>query len=107
MEGSWFARPSSPQTPGLAAALVPVATLVGLLGLSFVLFGDAAAARGVKHMTLVGWTLTFHVFVMDVAPRSGRSSPQCRPDGSTAPRRCPSAGSTRRLASTGSSASPG
>ena len=52
MEGSWFARPSSPQPPGLAAALVPVATLVGLLGLSFVLFGDAAAA-GPNQIALV------------------------------------------------------
>ena len=52
MEGSWFARPSSPQPPGLVAALVPVATLVGLLGLSFVLFGDAAAA-GPNQIALV------------------------------------------------------
>ena len=52
MEGSWFARPSSPQPPGLVAALVPVATLVGLLGSSFVLFGDAAAA-GPNQIALV------------------------------------------------------
>jgi len=37
-------RPSEPEAPGLAEALVPVATLIGLLGLSFYLFGDAAAA---------------------------------------------------------------
>src|SRR3546814_17930815 len=36
-------RPSTPETPSLAEALVPVAALVGLLGLSFHLFGDSAA----------------------------------------------------------------
>lgn len=36
-------RPSSPESPSLAEALIPVAALVGLLGLSFHLFGDAAA----------------------------------------------------------------
>jgi Na+:H+ antiporter, NhaC family len=37
-------RPSSSEAPSLAEALVPVVVLVGLLGLSFRLFGDAAAA---------------------------------------------------------------
>jgi hypothetical protein len=34
-----WARPATPLPLGLAAALVPVAALVGLLGLSFYLFG--------------------------------------------------------------------
>ena len=37
-------RPPTPEMPSLAEALVPVAALVGLLGLSFHLFGDGAAA---------------------------------------------------------------
>jgi NhaC family Na+:H+ antiporter len=45
-------RHTTPQPLGLAAALVPVAALVGLLGLSFVLFGDAAAA-GPNQVALV------------------------------------------------------
>ena len=45
-------RPDTPQPLGLAAALVPVAALVVLLGLSFLLFGDAAAA-GPNQVALV------------------------------------------------------
>ena len=45
-------RPDAPKPLGLAAALVPVATLVFLLGLSFFLFGDAAAA-GPNQIALV------------------------------------------------------
>ena len=45
-------RPASPHPPGLVAALIPVATLVGLLGLSYVLFGDAAAA-GPNQIALI------------------------------------------------------
>jgi NhaC family Na+:H+ antiporter len=39
-----FRRSPSPRPLGLAAALLPVAALVGLPGLSFYLFGDAAAS---------------------------------------------------------------
>lgn len=45
-------RPSSPRPLSLAAALTPVAALVGLLGLSFHLFGDGAAA-GPNQVALV------------------------------------------------------
>ena len=45
-------RPDTPRPLGLAAALVPVAALVVLLGLSFFLFGDAAAA-GPNQVALV------------------------------------------------------
>jgi NhaC family Na+:H+ antiporter len=45
-------RPASPQPPGVVAALVPVATLVSLLGLAYFLFGDAAAA-GPNQIALV------------------------------------------------------
>ena len=45
-------RPDTPKPLGLAAALVPVVALVGLLGLSFFLFGDAAAA-GPNQVALV------------------------------------------------------
>ena len=56
-------RPTSPETPSLVEALVPVAALVGLLGLSFFLFGDAAASGPnqiallfcVIVATFVGW----------------------------------------------------
>ena len=47
-----FRRFSTPEPLGLAAALVPVGALVGLLGLSFVLFGDEAAA-GPNQVALV------------------------------------------------------
>ena len=46
------ARPDTPMPLGLAAALVPVLALVCLLGLSFFLFGDAAAA-GPNQVALV------------------------------------------------------
>ena len=46
------ARPQTPTPLGLAAALVPVVALVFLLGLSFYLFGDAAAA-GPNQVALV------------------------------------------------------
>jgi Na+:H+ antiporter, NhaC family len=45
-------RPATPQPLGLAAALAPVATLVGLLGLSFHLFGEDAAS-GPNQVALV------------------------------------------------------
>ena len=45
-------RPATPEPLGLASALVPVVALVGLLGLSFFLFGDAAAA-GPNQVALV------------------------------------------------------
>lgn len=47
-----FARPNRPEPIGLMAALVPVAALVGLLGLSFFLFGEAAAG-GANQVALV------------------------------------------------------
>ncbi len=60
--------PDAPRPPGLAAALVPVATLVGLLGLAFYLFGDEAAA-GPNQIAL-----TFCALVaMLVAWRRGHS----------------------------------
>ena len=61
-------RPDAPQPPGLAAALVPVATLVGLLGLAFYLFGDAAAA-GPNQIALIFCALV----AMLVAWRRGHS----------------------------------
>ena len=45
-------RSSTPEPLGLAAALLPVVALVGLLGLSFFLFGDAAAS-GPNQVALV------------------------------------------------------
>ena len=45
-------QPATPQPLGLAAALVPVAALVGLLGLSYYLFGDTAAS-GPNQVALV------------------------------------------------------
>ena len=46
------ARPATPEPLGLLAALIPVVALVGLLGLSFFLFGDAAAS-GPNQVALV------------------------------------------------------
>ena len=46
------ARPGTPQPLGLVAALVPVVTLVGLLGLSFFFFGDEAAS-GPNQVALI------------------------------------------------------
>lgn len=37
-------RPPTPEPPSIGVALVPIAVLVGLLGLSYFLFGDAAAS---------------------------------------------------------------
>ena len=45
-------RPDTPKSLGLAAALVPVVALVGLLGLSFFLFGEDAAS-GPNQVALV------------------------------------------------------
>jgi Na+:H+ antiporter, NhaC family len=47
-----LSRPMKPQPLGLLAALIPVLALVGLLGLSFFLFGDAAAG-GPNQVALV------------------------------------------------------
>lgn len=47
-----MASPTTPAPLGLMAALVPVVALVGLLGLSFFLFGDAAAG-GPNQVALV------------------------------------------------------
>jgi NhaC family Na+:H+ antiporter len=65
--------PDAPQPPGLAAALVPVATLVGLLGLAFYLFGDAAAA-GPNQIALIFCALV----AMLVAWRRGHSVAELR-----------------------------
>src|SRR5262245_6910159 len=46
------ARPGRPEPLGILAALVPVVALIGLLGLSFFLFGDAAAG-GPNQVALV------------------------------------------------------
>ena len=68
-----FSRPDAPTPLGLAAALVPVVALVGLLGLSFYLFGDAAAA-GPNQVALVFCTLV----AAHVAWRHGHSIPELR-----------------------------
>ncbi len=47
-----LARPNAPEPLGLFSALIPVVALVGLLGLSFFLFGDAAAS-GPNQVALV------------------------------------------------------
>jgi len=61
-------RPDTPLPLGLAAALVPVAALVVLLGLSFFLFGDAAAS-GPNQVALVFCSL----LAIAVAWRHGHS----------------------------------
>jgi NhaC family Na+:H+ antiporter len=61
-------RHTTPQPLGLAAALVPVAALVGLLGLSFVLFGDEAAS-GPNQVALVFCS----ILAITVAWRHGHS----------------------------------
>jgi Na+:H+ antiporter, NhaC family len=61
-------EPPAPRLPGLSAALVPVAALVGLLGLAFYLFGDAAAA-GPNQIALIFCALV----AMLVAWRRGHS----------------------------------
>ena len=61
-------RPDTPKPLGLAAALVPVVALVGLLGLSFFLFGDAAAS-GPNQVALVFCS----ILAIAVAWRHGHS----------------------------------
>jgi NhaC family Na+:H+ antiporter len=61
-------RPNIPVPLGLAAALVPVAALVVLLGLSFFLFGDAAAS-GPNQVALVFCS----ILAIAVAWRHGHS----------------------------------
>ena len=61
-------RPDTPVPLGLAAALVPVVALVGLLGLSFFLFGDAAAS-GPNQVALVFCS----ILAIAVAWRHGHS----------------------------------
>ena len=61
-------RPDTPEPLGLAAALVPVVALVGLLGLSFFLFGDAAAS-GPNQVALVFCS----ILAIAVAWRHGHS----------------------------------
>lgn len=68
-----FARPASPQRLGLPAALAPVVALVGLLGLSFYLFGDAAAA-GPNQVALVFCS----IIAAGVAWRNGHGVPALR-----------------------------
>ena len=67
------ARPMSPEPLGLLAALVPVVALVGLLGLSFHLFGDAAAG-GPNQVALVFCSLV----AVYVAWRHGHSVAELR-----------------------------
>jgi NhaC family Na+:H+ antiporter len=61
-------RSSTPEPLGLAAALVPVVALVGLLGLSFFLFGDEAAS-GPNQVALVFCS----ILAITVAWRHGHS----------------------------------
>ena len=61
-------RPDTPKPLGLAAALVPVVALVVLLGLSFFLFGDAAAS-GPNQVALVFCS----ILAIAVAWRHGHS----------------------------------
>lgn len=61
-------RSSVPEPLGLAAALLPVVALVGLLGLSFVLFGDEAAS-GPNQVALVFCS----ILAITVAWRHGHS----------------------------------
>ena len=61
-------RSSTPEPLGLAAALLPVAALVGLLGLSFVFFGDEAAS-GPNQVALMFCSL----LAITVAWRHGHS----------------------------------
>ena len=61
-------RPDTPKPLGLAAALVPVVALVGLLGLSFFLFGDDAAS-GPNQVALVFCS----ILAIAVAWRHGHS----------------------------------
>lgn len=67
------ARPFGPQPLGLATALIPVAALVVLLGLSFYLFGDKAAG-GPNQIALV-FSSVIAVFV---AWRHGHSIDELR-----------------------------
>ena len=68
-----LARHASPTPLSLAAALMPVVTLVGLLGLSFYLFRDAAAA-GPNQMALVFCSIV----AVFVAWRHGHSIEELR-----------------------------
>lgn len=61
-------RSSVPEPLGLAAALVPVVALVGLLGLSFFLFGDGAAS-GPNQVALMFCS----ILAITVAWRHGHS----------------------------------
>ena len=56
-----FGRPSTPHPLGLTASLVPVVALVGLLGLSFFLFGDAAASG--PNQVALGFCSMVAIFV--------------------------------------------
>src|SRR3954462_15197379 len=68
-----FSRPPEPRPLGLLPAFVPVVALVGLLGLSFFLFGDAAAA-GPNQIALVFCSL----IAVFVAWRNGHSIAELR-----------------------------
>lgn len=68
-----FHRPASPKPLSLAAALTPVLALIGLLGLSFYLFGDAAAA-GPNQVALVFCSIV----AAWVAWRNGHTMPALR-----------------------------
>lgn len=68
-----LARPNKPEPLGLLAALVPVAALIALLGLSFFLFGEAAAG-GANQIALVFCS----VVAIYVAWRHGHSVEELR-----------------------------